>query len=134
MKNLSIILINLSILIILFSACEGKKLAAQYGSLPVDKEITATVGDTIIIDLIANASTGYKWEISYNSEEKTTLFIDKTHEADTSGRIGAAGKDFYKFLANKDGDSKVVFEYKKGDEVSKTMTYNIHCILKEEEK
>lgn len=129
MKKLSIILSTCIVFFILFSGCKGKKLAAQYGNLPVDEEITAYVGDTLIIDLTSNPSTGFKWEISYNSEDRIVEFLEKTFEADTSGRIGAAGKDFWKFCINKKGDSKIVFEYKRGDgEVNKTVTYNVHCV------
>lgn len=109
------------------SACKNKELAAKYGSTPIDEELTASIGDTVTIELGANPSTGYKWEISYNSNEKAVVFIEKIADMDTSGKIGAGGKMYWKFLAKKEGEAKIVMEYKRGDEINKTETFNIKC-------
>jgi len=137
MKKISLTLISLFVIIIAVSSCKSKELTAKYGSLPPNEEIQAFVGDTVVIEMTTNASTGYKWDIVYYSNEKVVSFIeDVTIEPEkTEGSemmVGTSSKIAYKFCAEKEGSTSIVFEYKRANgEVGRQAVYNVTCTKKE---
>jgi len=137
MKKITLFVLCLLTVVFSIVSCKSKELAAKYGALPTDEEITAFVGDTISIEMTTNASTGYRWDIAYYSNEKIVSFIEVVtiEDGNTNGMVGASAKIAYKFCAEKEGETSIVMEYKRANgEIGKTMVYNVKCTKREEVK
>jgi predicted secreted protein len=87
------------------------------------KKIEANIGDTVVIRLKGNATTGYSWILQkYN--EKLIKFIDMQYETENSNLMGAGGAWVAKFKVIKAGSSKIIFDYKRPWETKKTPLQN----------
>lgn len=97
---------------------------SQPAHVQVYKHITARMGQEIIIELDANVTTGYQWEIVHQS--KKLQLISQTFV--TNEIVGAGCKEVIKFVASKPGKAKVSFAYRRPWENGaplKMITYKI---------
>ena len=77
-----------------------------------DRTIGARKGQVLIIELEANATTGYIWNLSSQLEEGSMLRqLGKYRYIHKARMIGAGGIQRYKFEAVKKGKQKLIFEY-----------------------
>jgi predicted secreted protein len=87
------------------------------------KNIKAKTGDTIVINLKGNATTGYTWVLQKYNEE-LLKFIDVKYETENSNLMGAGGTWVATFQIIKSGSSKIEFDYKRPWETKKTPLQN----------
>ncbi len=105
-----------------FFSCKTNKNISMT-NINADDTITVKTKDTVSIILVSNASTGYKWYITENSNEKSLKFIEEIGIPPESKLIGAAGKQKFNFFAKKKGSYFVKLEYRRGNgEPAKTHT------------
>jgi len=91
---------------------------------PEDKGIAARAGETLVIELEGNPTTGYQWELS-EGDERFRL-IEKDY-AQPSSNIGAATKERFVIKALKPGLTTLTFKYKRSweTEVLDTKTFRL---------
>jgi predicted secreted protein len=74
-------------------------------------EILAKAGASFTITLAANHTTGYSWRLAKPLNPELLRQVSDTYEADTSGRMGARGKELWIFDALSAGTAEIEFEY-----------------------
>lgn len=74
-------------------------------------EIHAKVGASFTVILAANHTTGYSWRLAKPLNPELVRQVSDTYEADTSGKMGAGGKELWTFEALNAGTAEIEFEY-----------------------
>lgn len=67
------------------------------------KDVEAHVGDTIVVSLNENPSTGYKWEMERDDEQIVQMQGSEFRRIAREGVIGAAGERILSFQMKKAG-------------------------------
>lgn len=75
-----------------------------------DDEIVASVGETFIIELEGNPTTGYGWQPQVDND--MLRLIDQQYQPAGSS-IGGGGKEVFSFEPVKSGRASISFEYKR---------------------
>ncbi len=73
-------------------------------------EIEVTVGETFTIALYANPTTGYVWEPRFDRE-----FLQLQHKdfLQSSDRIGAGGREMFRFVGLRRGSTIIEMAYRR---------------------
>ena len=103
----------------------GMLIVAGFACTPAPKEVhvdasysgetvTLAVGDSLIVTLESNASTGYEWSLADNSDE--SVLQEAGHEyvaPEPTGTpvVGAGGEEVWTFTALSAGTSTISMEY-----------------------
>jgi predicted secreted protein len=74
-------------------------------------EIHSKVGASFTIILAANHTTGYSWRLAKPLNSELVKQVSNAYDADTSGKIGAGGKELWTFEALSPGTAEIEFEY-----------------------
>jgi inhibitor of cysteine peptidase len=81
-----------------------------------DERIEVHKGQVIIIELKANPTTGYKWQVLEESNKGILNPVGEgefiAHAAD-EGIMGAGGTEIYRFKAVAKGEAILIFEYRR---------------------
>lgn len=89
--------------------------------------IDAQAGETFVIVLDTNPSTGYHWEVM--GEIIGAEFVSRDYIADEPVMPGSGGKDVWTFKALSAGDAQITFgsypPSTEGGEAQQTVTFNI---------
>ena len=90
-----------------------------------DNEISARAGETFVVALEGNPTTGYQWELSEGDEQ--FRLVEKDY-AQPGPAIGAATKERFVIKALKSGSAKLTFKYKRPweTEVLDTKTFQLN--------
>ena len=78
-----------------------------FTSSPID----VSVDDTFTIELEANPSTGYSWELAGPLDEAIVVSLGSDHEAGDSDAVGAAGTQKLSFRAVGEGTTTIALQY-----------------------
>jgi inhibitor of cysteine peptidase len=78
-----------------------------FTSSPVD----VSVDDTFVIELEANPSTGYTWELSGPLDEAIVVSLGSDHEAGDGDAVGAPGTQELSFRAVGEGTTTIALQY-----------------------
>ena len=79
----------------------------------LNRIVEVMVGESFIISLDSNPTTGYEWEVNFelnfikHDEEKDRKFYR------TSDEIGAGGKEEFEFQPLKSGKTEIIMRYKR---------------------
>ncbi len=99
-------------------ACSGSSAPNSGGSnnLNVDdsysgKQVELSVGQSLVVTLDSNASTGYRWSLSQNSDETVLNNTGNKYVAPQTTLVGAGGKEEWTFKALKKGTSTISMGY-----------------------
>lgn len=130
LKKLLIYLPLLLLSLAVFSqSCDSSKIAiSEIDSTKLATTYTLKVGDTLVIDLASNPSTGYKWEIASKIKPKIIKFIDNEYKANsnTNTMVGAGGFDTWRYSVNKKGVLYMNFKYiKEPNDIGKEKFFKI---------
>ena len=92
--------------------------------------ITLKKGQTHIIELPSNPTTGFSWYLKDKLPVKSIVGIQKTgYEPEKTGLVGSGGTQFWNIRARRQGTIHVTFEYKrpweKGTEPAETKEFVI---------
>jgi inhibitor of cysteine peptidase len=74
-----------------------------------DSEIVARVGETFVVELEGNPTTGYAWELA---EDDARFRLVKKDYAHPGAGIGAATKERFHIEALQPGSTTLSFKYK----------------------
>jgi predicted secreted protein len=89
--------------------------------------IEVASGQTIVIRLGSNRSTGYRWTLASSSDRALTPIGEPLYSA--GGGVGAGGVEAWSFLATQQGQHELRFEYRRPWEPmaapAKSLTYEI---------
>ena len=72
--------------------------------------IVAEVGDSFLMSLESNPTTGYVWQAQFDDER---LELVETKFEATSEAIGAGGFEIFEFRALKEGDTDITMVYER---------------------
>jgi inhibitor of cysteine peptidase len=131
MKTL-LLAVALSLLVVFsFSGCSSNQVNFEltYDDFMQESDYTweanVNEGDTIVISLGSNPSTGYSWtEQPDISEESIVKLIDHEFAATTQTDIaGAPGLDIYTFSAKQKGTAVISMDYKRAWEGAAEWTF-----------
>ena len=88
---------------------------------------TPEVGDTHTVVLESNPTTGYRWEVGFEFDDRYLELIEQSYEPD-SDLVGAPGREFFTFLALAFGRVEFSFNYKRPweEQVLKTGRYTFN--------
>jgi inhibitor of cysteine peptidase len=105
-------------LVLIAGIAVGAVAAASGGSntIYVDtsysgKEVEISIGESLVVTLPSNASTGYSWKLAENSDEGVLQEVGHEYIATQTNLVGAAGKELWTFKALQDGTSTIHMEY-----------------------
>ena len=101
------------------TACSGSGSEANADSntaVNVDssysgKQIEISVGQSLVVTLDSNASTGYSWALNQNSDDSVLSNTGNEYIAPQTSLVGAGGKEEWTFKALKEGTSTISMEY-----------------------
>jgi inhibitor of cysteine peptidase len=77
------------------------------------QRITVPVGVSFIINVTANPTTGYAWEVGF---DQSLLTLVKRYTPSNSGMIGAGGVESFEFEGMKAGETEIYLNYKRSFE------------------
>jgi inhibitor of cysteine peptidase len=89
-----------------------------------DNQISARVGETFVVELEGNPTTGYQWELSEGDEQ--FRLVEKDYAQPGPG-IGAATKERFAIKALEPGSTTLTFKHKRSweSEVLDTKTFRL---------
>ena len=82
-----------------------EELSVEYEAI-----ITSKVGEETTIALESNPSTGYQWQIGYDSE-KLEFVSQEFNASEDTELVGAPGTEMFVFKALEQGESDITFLY-----------------------
>jgi inhibitor of cysteine peptidase len=102
-------------IMIVFASLVGVNSAIASQRLMLDEKddgTTSTVraGDTLIVSLRSNASTGYTWRIAQNDQEHLRP-LGEAYDQPTHAMPGAPGRQVFRFQARSPGRSTLRLDY-----------------------
>jgi len=93
--------------------------------------ISLHVGDTLMIALAGNATTGYAWEQTDNEEESILspfVGLDYQPESAPAGTVGSGGTFLFRYSAESTGQTNLTFTYRRPWEEgpgAETITFHV---------
>ncbi|MGM0651914.1 MAG: protease inhibitor I42 family protein [Bacillota bacterium] len=111
-------------------ACEESSENRVYTEDNAGELIEVKVGNSFIIELEENPSTGFRWQWAAENDDIIVLESDLFREPKNKDEniVGAAGTHEFVFEAINPGDTALQFEYLRPwepDNIEKTYIYNI---------
>lgn len=74
------------------------------------QKITVPVGVTFVINVDANPTTGYTWEVGF---DQSLLKLVRRYTPSGTGMIGAGGVESFEFEGMRAGETEVYLNYKR---------------------
>ncbi|MBM2825669.1 MAG: hypothetical protein HW402_1333 [Dehalococcoidales bacterium] len=109
-KLLTVALAGVALFTIVLSGCStGVKVFTEPGQV-----VNTGVNQEFSIALGSNITTGYSWQVAYDS--KVLSLVEKTYkEQNNTGKqiVSASGTEFFKFQALNKGETRVTFTYRR---------------------
>lgn len=93
-----------------YSVNEAQKVEKTYESSDV-VNMDLQPGDQLILNIPANATTGYQWVLKDDFEAKFVQLISTEYQAPDSELMGAGGTSVWTFKAQEEGVTTLAFEY-----------------------
>jgi len=118
-SRLGLIVLLLGVVGVLLSAVEAD--AQDKMSVKVQQEFRITLPE--------NPSTGFKWEARFNGD--FLVLQSRKYVSAGTGRMGGGGQAVFSFLPLKQGETSLVFRYKRPWENGATRERSIHLSITE---
>ena len=93
------------------AACGDDDSGGGGGEVYTSSPIDVSVDDTFTIELEANPSTGYSWELAGPLDEAIVVSLGSDHEAGDSDAVGAPGTQKLSFRAVGEGSTTIALQY-----------------------
>lgn len=94
-------------------------------------DVVLNAGDTLVLRLESNPTTGYGWEIA---EVDETILREAYHEyeAESSDLVGSGGHEIWRFQTQSSGSTTLLLEYKRPWEegVEPEKTFSVHVVVR----
>ncbi|MEI7827742.1 MAG: protease inhibitor I42 family protein [Euryarchaeota archaeon] len=96
------------------------------------KQIELAPGDSLIVTLDSNPSTGFAWSISGITDEDVIDDVSNEFVGADTGMVGAGGQEVWTFDAGDKGTSTVEMQYSRSWEtgVEPAGTFNVTVVVK----
>lgn len=96
------------------------------------KQIELATGDSLIVTLDSNPSTGFAWSISAITDEDVIDDINNEFKGADTGMMGAGGQEVWTFEASDKGTSTIEMQYSRSWEqgVEPAGTFNVTVVVK----
>ena len=75
------------------------------------RSLRIAAGQGFTLTLEANPTTGYQWRMAKTPEETVVQFVNSEYEAPTTQRVGAGGKEIWRFIALAPGKAVIEMVY-----------------------
>jgi len=93
-------------------------------------QVTFEVGQTLVLTLASNPTTGYEWEIAEIDE----AILKETHheyKADWPVLIGSGGRDVWYFRAEAEGRTTLTLNYRRSwEEAEPIQTFGVEVVVR----
>jgi inhibitor of cysteine peptidase len=93
------------------AACTGGSNNRNVDDSYSGKQVELSVGQSLVVTLVSNASTGYSWSLAQNSDETVLNNTGNKYVAPQTTLVGAGGKEEWTFKALKKGNSTISMGY-----------------------
>lgn len=96
------------------------------------KQVELSVGQSLVVTLASNASTGYSWSLAQNSDETVLSKTGNKYIAPQTTLMGAPGKEEWTFKALKKGNSTISIVYSRPWETDTppAQTFDLTVVVK----
>ena len=96
------------------------------------KQIELAPGDSLIVTLDSNPSTGFAWSISGITDEAVIDDVSNEFKGADTGMMGAGGQEVWTFEAVDKGTSTIEMQYSRSWEtgVEPAGTFNVTVVVK----
>lgn len=91
--------------------------------------MSLSAGDTVLVRLDENETTGYRWEYVPVSPEIMQLVAERHVPPSGGGGVGAAGSVQFEFAAGGTGSAPVVLQYRRAWEPQAVRRYEIFVTI-----
>ena len=93
------------------AACTGGSNNLSVDSSYSGKQVELSVGQSLVVTLDSNATTGYSWSLVQNSDDSVLSKTGDEYVAPQTTLVGAGGKEEWTFKALKKGTSTISMGY-----------------------
>jgi len=93
------------------AACTGGSSNLNVDDADSGKQVELSVGQSLVVTLESNATTGYSWALVQNSDEGVLNKTGSEYVAPQTTLLGAGGKEEWTFKALKKGTSTISMGY-----------------------
>ena len=96
------------------------------------KQIELSPGDSLVVTLDSNPSTGFSWAVSRISNEGIVNKVSNEFKGADTGMVGAGGQEIWTFKALDKGTSTIEMKYVRPWEtgVEPAATFNVTVVVK----
>jgi inhibitor of cysteine peptidase len=96
------------------------------------KQIELAPGDSLIVTLDSNPTTGFAWSIAGIGDETVVDEIGNEYQGSDSGLMGAGGQEVWTFEALDEGTSTIEMQYSRSWEtgVEPAAMFNVTVVVK----
>ncbi len=113
------------VLLVLLISCDPPAEKYVGGHSDPDKPIEVKSGETFVIELPSNPSTGYSWSFDLDPKSEILHSIESRTIGSPEPKPGMGGTMVWKFHAAKPGTVKVTFSSKRGNDTGDSKTFSI---------
>ena len=124
--------LTLLIGVALFAAAGcGSGGEVKIGDTDNASQVPLEVGQTLVLSLDSNPTTGYQWEIT-ELDEAILKQTGHEYEADQPVLIGSGGKEVWRFQAQSSGSTTLSLGYKRSWEegIEPIQTYSVEVAVR----
>ena len=96
------------------------------------KQIELHPGDSLVVTLDSNPSTGFAWSISGVTDEAVIDKVSNEFKGADTGMMGAGGQEVWTFEAGDKGTSTIEMKYSRSWEtgIEPAATFNVTVVVK----
>jgi inhibitor of cysteine peptidase len=113
-------------------ACTGSSNNLNVDASYSGKQVELSVGQSLVVTLASNITTGYSWSLAQNSDETVLNKTGNEYIAPQTTLIGAGGKEEWTFKALKQGNSTISMVYSRPWETDTppAQTFDLTVVVK----
>jgi len=114
------------------AACTGGSNNLNVDDSYSGKQVELAVGQSLVVTLDSNASTGYSWSLAQNSDDSVLNETGNKYLAPQTTLVGAGGKEEWTFKALKKGTSSISMVYRRSWEkdTPPAKTFDLTVVVK----
>ena len=113
------------------TACSGGSNNLNVDDSYSGKQVELSVGQSLVVTLESNATTGYSWALFQNSDEGVLNKTGNEYVAPQTTLVGAGGKEEWTFKALKKGISTISMGYSRSWESTPPVeTFDLTVVVK----
>ena len=113
------------------AACSGGSNNVNVDASYSGKQVELAVGQSLVVTLDSNASTGYSWNLAQISDDTVLSKTGNEYISPQTTMVGAPGKEEWTFEALKVGNSTISMGYSRPwESTPPAETFNLTVVVK----